>query len=334
MRSLLIYGESGTYKSTNCGEIVRRVFEIYGKKSRLVTSDSSFGPMLDQVEEGILQPILLGNCKNPLAVLRLVCKGMWPSKANSSGWFDENSLKKVTPQEWEEWGGCLVIEGLHMNACLLQQDIVGKGRDTGEPLQAKFQELGLNFAHGSRGTFGFVQAQTQAYVNDAKSLPIEWLVVTSHEGKGDDLVTKKSVFGPAVLGKSLTDKVPAWFENTVHSESYQFQTKDGQKKKGVRSHFNRHPDAEVSNVFWPAKLGVTPKDQKRVERRWPNLYIPLRIDEEGNYKSSIADLIEEIVCGRGEEGDERKEGYGEREIEYNPQAAQSLTKQEKGEGEE
>jgi hypothetical protein len=217
-----------------------------------------------------------------------------------------------------------MFEGLYMNAGLIAQDLVNKGRDTGEPLQAKFQELGMQFAHGSRGTYGFVQAQTHDYVHDAKNLPIEWLVMTSHEGKGEDLVTKKTVFGPAVMGKSLTDKISGWFENTLHVESYHYKIADpkskenGKSKRGVRAFYVRHPDSELSNVFWPAKLGVTVEQQVRIETLWPNSYIPLRINAKGQYTSSIADLVEEISCGGSESNSEEPVSHTEREEAYDP----------------
>src|ERR1700736_450626 len=98
-------------------------------------------------------------------------------------------------------------------------------RATGEPLQALFTEqvsgVTVDYADSSRGTYKFVQNRTFGYVNQFKALPCHDCIFTTHEAKGEN-TTKRLIYGPAVLGPALTDKVAVWFENSFHFDSYQY----------------------------------------------------------------------------------------------------------------
>ena len=305
-RSLLTYGESGTYKTSNLGEIADYLCAAYGGPVRLVTADSGVGPVQDQIDRGVIEYWRITTCQNPLAMIRKVCRGHWPDKwiDAANGIADESSLVSKTSRDTGLIAGAsgVMIEGLTMIASLISYDLVTrKQRATGEPLAAVFDEAGEKFADTSRGTYKFVQNQTFGYITELKGLACPWVVVTGHEGKGED-ETNRRIYGPAVMGKAMTDQVCGWFENTLHFEKYMFQVKASGSKKGevdrkepgVRAFFASHQDPEVANAFWPAKLGVTPAITARIKDKWPNNYIPLLIDGQGVYASSVAKLVEMI----------------------------------------
>jgi hypothetical protein len=129
-------------------------------------------------------------------------------------------------------------------------------------LVAVFSEGGESFAMGSRGTNLFVQTITHRYFLELKGLPVPWVLVTTHEGKGED-DNKRAVFGPMIVGKAGIDKIPGWFEHTIHFEKFSYLA--GDKKTmmtGSRMYFDSHADAQLPSVIWPAKVSMTTK------RKW------------------------------------------------------------------
>jgi hypothetical protein len=123
------------------------------------------------------------------------------------------------------------------------------------------------------------------------ALPVDRVLCTAHEGKGEDEITKRTVFGPAIAGKAANDKVAQWFGCTLHHESYTQKTGPDAAVSGVRAYFARHPDSELGNVFWPAKLDAPPRVKAAIMRRWPGNYVPLTIDEKGESMSDVSDLL-------------------------------------------
>lgn len=293
-RTLLLYGESSLYKSSNLGEIADYIYATRDKQTHLISADSSWAPMGDQIRRGVIIPWNLKACTVPLPALQKACRGYWPKSLDpATGIMDERYGMEMT--DWAQVG-CLLIEGLYMIAELLKDDLLTKNRATGEPLTAVFTEDGENFASTSRGTYKFVQEQTHIYVKNASGLPCDWVIFTGHEGKGKD-VTGRMTMGPAILGQALTDKVAGWFESVLHHESYSYtdaSSGTGTRRDGVRAYFERHPDPDISNIFWPAKIGVEPRVKAQVLKRWQHGYVPLLLDSEGNYVESVATLLGEI----------------------------------------
>lgn len=296
--TFLLYGESGTYKTSNIGEMADYEYEKGHGITRLMTGDSGFAPVMDQVDRGIIHPWNVKASQWPMACILKASEGYWPTKWKNleQGVADETSLKK----EWKGVG-MYAIEGLSMLGQLFKSDMIKKRRSIGEPLQGSVDdlELGISFMGASRGTYGFVQDRTYDYVTGFASLPVHRLVVTAHEGKGEDDKTKRLIFGPEVIGKAKTDKVPGWFENTFHFNTYSYYTQETSKagvektkRTGIRAHFTRHPDSEVSTIFWPAKLSLTPRQLVAVNKKYPDGFFPLRLDEEGVYTSGMYQFLE------------------------------------------
>src|ERR1022692_3004837 len=105
----LIYGASGTRKTSNIGLIALYVWNKYHKKTRMITLDGGgFDPLLSLVEEGIIQPwVLIGRKKLTTNVVDLAMQGYWPKDVDDP----VSPLVSPTAATWEEIG-FYAIEGL------------------------------------------------------------------------------------------------------------------------------------------------------------------------------------------------------------------------------
>jgi hypothetical protein len=186
-----------------------------------------------------------------------------------------------------------------------------KTNQTGQFTQAiPGTNISFEFSSSTEASYLNVQNITQRYCKRLTALPVGRVLVTAHEGKGVDNKTKRLVFGPAIIGKALTDLVCGWFGITMHHESYMYakQVKTGEgkntqvvsvPKRGARAYFESHPDSDAPNIFWPAKLECTPRMHSRIEKVWPEGFVPLLKNEEGEYVSGIHTLLA-MIDGEGE----------------------------------
>ena len=82
MQSILCYGKSGSAKTSQIRYIAEYVFEKYGKRTRMITSDagSLWSPVQDLVDAGIVVPLLFPTdpAYNPLSTMRKLRRGEWP----------------------------------------------------------------------------------------------------------------------------------------------------------------------------------------------------------------------------------------------------------------
>lgn len=297
-QTTLIYGESDTYKSSNAGEAADYIYSMTGGVTRLVSADSGWGPMADQIRRNVIVPWNLTSAKFPLPCLKKIARGFWPTKLSDNGLADESSLRLTQP---EDWGlpssprdgayriGGYIIEGLTMISGLLLSDLTNKQRSTGEPLIGVFDELGETFASSSRGSYNFVQKTMMAFALDLKGLGCWKVIVTGHEGRGSD-TAKRPTYGPQLAGQAANDRVTSWFENTLHHESYMMRFRRGNKEvlaPGVRAFYQRHQDPEIPTVFWPAKIGAEPRVKAKIISVYPEGWFPLIMDDAGVYKEGL-----------------------------------------------
>lgn len=304
-RTILNYGILGTFKTSVAGQFARWLNEQYGGVTRMLTSDSGFGPVQEEIDAGIIHPWSLNSCTMPVAVVKRVSKGYWTADLNTrTGIGDEKKLVLTPESHWPLING-YIIEGITRNAELYRLDSERKDRKLGEPLQGsdlavQQTELGEKYLMNSRATYQAAQRFTADYVERFKGLPCHWVMYTGHQSRGED-DNGRPCLGPEVAGKALNSVVGGWFENTLHSQQYRFKKKITRGGKaievettGTKLFFMAHPDPDSKTLFWPAKLGVTPRIQARINNKYPEGFIPLLINENGEPTSGIRDLMDMI----------------------------------------
>lgn len=299
-KTILSYGPSGAFKSSNAAEYIYWASERYDGIVRACYGDN-WGLLESAVTDKRVQVWDLTTTADPLAVMVLVGKGWWPIELTPDGKAvpqkNGHDIRMTTPVEWKGIAGYLV-EGFQEIGDLFLRMLEAKGRSTGEPLAAEFTETvygqTTGFAMASRGSYGFVQGQTHRYFKlGLKGLPVPWVMVTTHEYRR----SKEGIYGPAVVGKALCDKVPQWFDHVLHFQKgvvdVSVKLADGktgkQQRVGSVAYFSDHKDP--TGILWRAKLGVEPHVMQRIYQRWPGGAIPLLIDEQGVYTSSVATLM-------------------------------------------
>ncbi len=304
-RTILNYGILGTYKTTVAGQFARWLYEQYGGITRMLTSDSGFGPVQEEVDAGIIHPWSLNSCTMPIAVVKRVSKGFWTTELDVRTGIGNQEKMVMTPNnQWPLING-YIFEGITRNAELYRLDSERKDRKLGEPLQGsdlavQQTELGEKYLMNSRATYQAAQRFTADYVERCKGLPCQWVMFTGHQSRGED-DNGRPCLGPEVAGKALNAVIGGWFENTLHSQQYRFKKKINRGGKvvevettGTKLFFMAHPDPESKTLFWPAKLGVTPRIQAKVSARYPEGFVPVLIDENGEPVSGIRDLMDMI----------------------------------------
>jgi len=304
-RTCLLYGESGSTKTSNLGQLVEYLYSRYGVPVRGIFGDNR-GPVQTQVNSGKLIPWDITSHPDPLGCIIAAGMGYFPTKLEDG--IAVGDLKLTQPHEWQNVSG-YIIEGLTEIGHLIMRDREQKGISSGEPLQGHENppelltgsNLKLTFLGASRGTYGQAQSQTHRYVkNGFAKLPVPWAFFSAHQKKAFDK-HGNPVYGPVIVGKALIADIPQWFDTTIHMDKYFYDV--GVKaakgrvttvtRQGARAYFTSHKDSQVPTVIWPAKLGVPPELMADIFTHWPAGYVPLVLEGE-KYVSSVATLLQLI----------------------------------------
>ena len=154
---VLIYGASGTFKTSQIGPFADYEFARTGKPTRLITCDSGFGPVVDQISRGTIIPLRLETCPHPVPVLTKLSRGEWPVSVidqNAGAWYLESNAQF---EQVSHITGAYAVEGLTRICELVRQAWTAEQRESGEPLQGKYEQMGEKFAFQSRGTLFSIQ---------------------------------------------------------------------------------------------------------------------------------------------------------------------------------
>jgi len=125
-----------------------------------------------------------------------------------------------------------------------------------------WEDGSTSYAGGNMTYYGFVQNRLLEFVMKSNMLPVEKVIWTALEGRGQDDLTKAPIYGPSIVGKMATGKAGAWFGAMLHFEACeslgdveQDPTLKGgvvAVKSQVRMYLRNHADA-FTKVMFPAK---------------------------------------------------------------------------------
>ncbi|MGC1474524.1 MAG: hypothetical protein WA804_01685 [Terriglobales bacterium] len=291
-RSGVIYGDTGTFKTTAIAHLARYVADKTGKCTLLFSADGGgWGPCQEEVEAGMIRPYRCDTATIPLPILRKVSQGYWPSNPA------ETDIAKVDfkPVPWEEVGA-VAIEGFTSIGTMLMRHAADKNLKTGEegttpfsmPIMVNGEIRYETFAGNSRGHYNFVQNQLYGLTMNFISWPVEYVLFTGHEKKTEEN-DRTTIYGVAVPGKAITAIIPTWVGDCIHAQDYQVENltrveKPGKRADGTqdfeevktfdtrcRYYFKKHPDP-VTGICYPAKPRVSHSVVRELDKKFPGGY--------------------------------------------------------------
>jgi len=310
MNTLLGYGRTGTTKSSQLGRIFKTLREIYQERFevedpifRYVGADSGWGPIDDIVKspsnpEGYVEAVDLSMFRypdSPFGAVNSIADGRWLKIEKSAKGVNELVFTKSTraPNNLIAYA----FEGFNTIADLLLQDHIDSGRKVSQEVVGRTEVVAKveggasqTYLLGAAGQSHYGQVQRfmlTSFLPRIKSLrredgsEVPWVIVTAHEAEGtDDL--DRAVLGPASLGKAIVGSTSQRFQDTLHMVRV-VDSKTG--KREVRAYFWDHPEMSrpVSGgyMLWPAKVSLPPAVTAKLEKKFPNGYIPMGLEEQG-----------------------------------------------------
>lgn len=290
-RSGVIYGPTGTFKTTAVAHFARWIAETTGKATSLFTASAEGGwePCQEEVLAGMIRPYKCDVNTIPLPIIRKVSQGYWPENP------EETDIAQVSfaPTNWNEVGG-IAIEGITSLGTMLMRHCADKNLKTGQegtsafaqPINVGGEIINETFVQNSKGHYGFVQNQLYSLISNFTSLPVSYVLFTAHEKKYAE--DGELQCGINVPGKAITPLVPTWVGDCIHAQDYPVKEivriKDDSREQGFREeetvgtvcryYFVKHPDLATGAIF-DAKPRVTHSKVMELRKVYPGgFFVP------------------------------------------------------------
>ena len=292
---MLMYGATDMGKTTQLSQIAKwYANHAPAKKIRMLTADSGTGPLQEEIANGQIEVLSLRRYHAPFGLLqRVVGMGYWNVEDDGIEPVTGKVKWKARPTadfEWDNVGGYF-IEGTQAIAMLLLGDHTMTGRklsqdvmytysqDYGEvdPKTGRAMQKSVTMAGASPSHYGDVQKfMTAKLIPDSGLLPVDFVVWTGHESRGEDDM-KAMKYGPATVGRAAVADMVQLFQHVFHMDA----TVD--TKAGVigdrRAYFDLHPDVQAPNPAlapkWEAKISTPLSYKAEIKKLWPGGYVPL-----------------------------------------------------------
>lgn len=307
----VIYGDSGTFKSTAAKHFSHYIYETTGKSTLLLSMDGGgWVPMRPEVEAGIILPYRC-NTQVPLPVVRRISQGYFPINPEETD-ITQTDFRRV---DWAKFGG-MIVEGLTSISQVLMRHLADKAIKTGEDATSQFTQKILvdgvivteSFAGNSKGHYGFVQSQLYSMVSNFVSLPCKYVLFTALESRTED-DDRTTIYGPQVAGKKATNLVPSWVGDCLHSQSYPVEVTVQVPEPGTgklvdskvietttRTYFMKHPDPNTGIMF-PAKPRLTPEKWPELKKLYPGGFFEPGLTEGFDKYLSVVDQLSTSQAG-------------------------------------
>ena len=299
--SHLLYGATGSTKTSNCGHFANYIYEQTGKITRYIMADpGGIRPIEAKVRRlwdpdlcawetvnpnGIIDLLDIRWAEYPMSLAQRLSSGDWPESGSIEGSRTIITFDLVGEHTWSEVGG-YVIEGITTLSYAFLETLLRDGPKLSQQPSYTYTEQGPDgspqlFHGGNQSFYGLVQNRIAATVKAFSRLPTR-VLWTAHEAVAEDDTTRQTLVGPEVVGKKATSRVPSWVGDCLHLYT------PPQRVAGIakpRLYFMRHLD-DTTTMPYPAKPRVPPElIPKLLERFSPEGYL------EVTYESGIDEFL-------------------------------------------
>lgn len=300
-RMILMYGESGSTKTSQSYHLAKWIHTKTGLKGRMLGSNASdSAPFEDSgmLEKGIVDFFDISNRQMALADMRKLSEGYWPRDTKEGGkgsktYFAKDQACMTTQKEWDSIG-FYIIEGTSGIAALLLNHIRQQEEGVGFKHSFKYEEEGYIIGGLQEGHYGLVQQEMyKLIVQGFACLPVKYIIMTGLVGKGEDKQKNETIYGPKAAGKATTAEIPSWFMDCLHLDTVIEDIAPNEKHpNGARverkvAWIQKHPDKDTG-INYLAKIRMMPELYPEIVKAFPNGYVRL------GFKKGI-DLLYETI---------------------------------------
>jgi hypothetical protein len=295
-RTVMLYGISGSTKSSQAYHAAKYIFKTTGKRLRMIHSDpGGYAAFEDSgmLDRGEVEVFDFSNREYALSDFRKLSDGYWPRKLASGGWYFQKDDKcKTTEEEFKGIGG-YIIDGISSIGEVLKNHCSDQTEGVGFKESWKFEEDGYTIVGLQQGHYGLVQKEIHGRITRGfATLPVPWIIYTALVGKGEDKQNRETVYGPQVVGSASTPNAPTWFMDCLHLSKEKWEevvtplhpsfktnpeklgSPTGVTKEGMVAWFMQHKDA-VTDVPYLCKPRVAPELYPELLKYFPQGFVPL-----------------------------------------------------------
>jgi len=288
--TILLYGDTGSGKTSLIGEYAEDKFKKTGKKTRLYTADpGGWRSIVPYVKLGIIQVVNLVDMPRPWEWISEVTKGKLPIAVGPDGgpiWgVDEAKNAETGVYVFEggtAFGRVLLDDQAKRNA---QGNVIG-------PQQPNFRitEGTVQWAGTSPAQFGNAQTVLTLAIQESFHLKgdVIWTCLARRAGDAD---TTAPILGPQFAGKALTSDAPSWFNYT-----FRVVTISGNDLLKTKSEHRLYIE-DIAETH--AGIGADNKATVTTQKTLANPRLPLDADAVDSFVSpaSVVKAIELIEKG-------------------------------------
>jgi hypothetical protein len=312
-RSGVIYGATGTFKTTAVAHFSNWIADTTGKSTLLFTASAEGGwePAKAEVLAGKILPYKCDVNTIPLPIMRKVSQGYWPENP------EETDIAQVrfAPVNWNEVGG-IAIEGITSLGTMLMRHCADRNLKTGQEGTSAFaQSINVMgqiqsevFVQNSKGHYGFVQNQLYSLISNFTALPVSYVLFTAHEKRYTE--DGELQCGINVPGKAITPLVPTWLGDCIHAQDYKVIQKirvpditkpDGFSEEETirvrcRYYFVKHPDPATGAIFDAKPRVAHDKALELEEKHFPGgFFVPTTEHGFDNYLRVVDALAQDAA---------------------------------------
>ena len=265
----LIYGSTGSGKTTGIGDLAERVWREQHKRTRLYSADGGEWPTIQYlVDGGIIEPWAMNGRDFPFETGNRAARGWWPDDP-----LDPTSaLKPPTPDVYERFG-LFAYEGLSTMSDWAMGGYVKGGladRAARGDFQAKSEDAPVTFTDGAlkigsnpKSHYNIIQVWAEGLTVLSHRHPLH-VVWTSHQTRisAKPEQDRESCIGPEVTGSAVTHHVPRWFSAAIHIHMRSRKGEKGELQTERRFYIKPHYDPDKPTIPYLAKPGISHKYEK------------------------------------------------------------------------
>lgn len=305
-RSILIYGDTGTYKTSNLYFATKWLLKRYpGEKVRWVTADGGgFQPLIDAqlVEETDYPTFYRGdrvevfdvsNSPFPYADLHRIAQGYWPIY-DKSGVLSFKAVPEAKLQANQV--SAYICEGVTSFADVLLNHTRKVEGPVGFSKAWKYQEDGYTITGLQEGHYGIVQQELRQLIQqEFATLPTRFVFYSARINKGDDM-KGTTVYGPKGAGSAATAHIPAYVQDCLHFDRVEEVNDAGEKSWIGAAWYDTHLD-ENTGIPYLAKPRILPELIPSFRKLFPGGYVRLT-HQEGldKYLSVVVDKASQAAA--------------------------------------